>query len=61
MIFVCLDLEKSELGFSVNEIDQGIAEMGIEKGDDVNYRLMISIWKKGYSVEIVNFKGLWIE
>eukprot|EP01084_Bolivina_argentea_P092764 166874_1 len=54
-ISMCLDLKKQEISFSINDNNQGVAYKDIEQGDDIKYRLFVSLRHVGDSVEIINF------
>ena len=51
-----MNLKRAEMRFYVNNQDQGVAYTNIKNDDaDVKYRLLVSLYSSGDSVEIVNF------
>ena len=54
-ISLVLDLVKEEIRFLVNGVDQGTVYKHVKKADDITYRLMVSMFDIGASVEILNF------
>lgn len=56
IILIELNLKKATLEFYKNDESQGIASTNIVKNDDTKYKLMISLYSEGDSVEIVNFE-----
>eukprot|EP01084_Bolivina_argentea_P092763 166872_1 len=54
-ISICLDLKKGEISFSINDNNQGVAYKDIEQGNDIKYKLFVSLRSIGDSVEIVKF------
>ena len=54
-ISIHLDLKLGQLSFSVNDVNQGIAFENIKKNQDIQYRLVVSLFYVGASVEIINF------
>ena len=54
-ISICLNLKLRQLSFSVDDVDQGIAFKNIKKGENINYRLMVSMSHQNSSVEIIQF------
>ena len=50
-----LNLKNADLRFSVNDVSKGIAFENIEKGDDIKYRMFVSMYGENDSVEILNF------
>ena len=57
-VTIHLDLTKSEIRFSINDNDQGIAYQNILKGEDIKYRLTVCIGEVGAEIEILDFKKL---
>ena len=55
IISICLDLQKAQIRFSINQNMQKIAFRNIVKSEKVKYRLFVSMWYVGESVEITNF------
>ena len=56
-----LDLSKSQIKYYVNNEDQGIAYKNIIRGQDIKYRLAVSLREIDNEIEIVSFtKTSWI-
>ena len=53
-VSINLDLKKKEIRFLVNDQDQGIAYQNIKTGEDIKYRLVVSLYAYA-SVTIDNF------
>ena len=50
-----LNMKLHQLSFSVDNVDQGIAFDNIKTGKDIEYRLMVSLYYVGATVEILKF------
>ena len=57
-IVIILDLNMKRISFHIDGEDKGIAFEDIACGDDICYRLAVTIYDSDDSVEIVNFKCL---
>ena len=55
-VSIHLDLNKKEIGFSVNDRDQGVAYKDIKTGKDMKYRLVVTLTSSHEFVEIANFE-----
>ena len=55
IIKVKLNLKTKQLGFSINDKDQGIAFNHIECNEDIKYRLGVSLTQRDSSVSIIKF------
>eukprot|EP01084_Bolivina_argentea_P299262 515825_1 len=53
-VSLCLDLKSKQIRFLTNDNDQGVAFNNIKTGNDIKYRLCVSLYAQSI-VEIVNF------
>ena len=51
-----LNLKNGQLTYFINDLNQGIAFNNISQGKDITYRLAITLYGTGASVQILNFK-----
>ena len=58
-VSIYLDLNNAQIGFYINENLQEIAFRNIVRSKNVTYRLFVSMWNIGESVEIINFSKHW--
>ena len=56
-ISIYLDLDERKIAFSLNGVEQHVCNE-LEQGKEIKWRLCVTFWKKGESVQIENFKGL---
>ena len=57
-VTICLDFEKKQLSFKLNDIDQGVAFDDIKVGPNIKYRLIVKLCDVGSSVSIDGFRKL---
>lgn len=50
-----LNMKLGQISFSIEDLNHGIAFDNIKKGDDIEYRLMVSLFFVGGKVEILDF------
>lgn len=55
MVSIILDLNQRQISFAINDEDQGVAYKDIQVGEDIHYRMFVSLYFVHDSVEIVSF------
>ena len=58
VVTLLLNLKNGTIEFEVNEVSQGIAFDNIQKGDDIKYKFVVSLWNNKDSLTVID--GLFV-